>query len=110
MVPGFESWLDLEQKCGQFVRDQRRVAHVQKGLIYTSYFFVLELLESMQERYKTQVHIPDTVYRQLMYDSLLLHHSMLGTMHVQKKTLQTMEHQLCFNAEAAVRRLALGEA
>lgn len=110
MVSGFDSWLDVEQKCGDFVRERRRVANVQKGLIYTSYFFVLELLDSMQERYGTQVQIPDTVYRQLMYDSLLLHHSMLGTMHVQKKTLQTMEQQLCFSAEAAVRRLALGEA
>ena len=89
---------------------RRGAKHVQRGLIYASYFFVLELLDTMQERYGTQVKIPDELYQQLIYDSLLLHHSMLGTMHVQKKTLQTMEQQLCSTAEAAVRRLALGEA
>tara|TARA_B110000483_G_C17839766_1_gene406085 strand:- start:43 stop:318 length:276 start_codon:yes stop_codon:yes gene_type:complete len=88
---------------------RRNAKHVQKGLIYTSYFFVLEILDSIQERYGTQMHIPCTLYEQLIYDSLLLHHSMLGTMHVQKKTLQTMEQQLCNKAEALVQRLARGE-
>ena len=109
MVAGFETWGDLESESAEFVMLRRRAKHVQKGLIHTSYFFVLELLDSMQQRYGTEVQIPDAVYLQLMYDSLLLHHSMLGTMHVQKKTLQTMEQQLCSNAEAAVRRLVLGE-
>lgn len=110
MVSGFTDWNNMERICADFVMTRRRAKHVQKGLINTSYFFVQELLHSMQERYGTQVAIPDDVYLQLMYDSLLLHHSMFGTMHVQKKTLQTMEQQLCSNAEAAIRRLALGEA
>jgi hypothetical protein len=109
MVAGFETWNDLESQSAEFVMLRRRAKHVQKGLIHTSYFFVLELLDSMQQRYGTEVQISDAVYLQLMYDSLLLHHSMLGTMHVQKKTLQTMEQQLCSNAEAEVRRLVLGE-
>ena len=99
----------MVQFCGDFVMQRRRVKNVQKGLIYTSYFFVLELLENMQQRYSTQVHITDEVYQQLLCDSLLLHHSMLGTMHVQKKTLQTMELQMCSRAEAIVRRLTLGD-
>tara|TARA_B110000008_G_scaffold236971_1_gene242490 strand:- start:69 stop:440 length:372 start_codon:yes stop_codon:yes gene_type:complete len=110
MVSGFQTWRDLEKHYADFVLQRRRAKHVQRGLIYTSYFFVLELVESMQERYGTQVHIPDEVFRtQLMYDSLLLHHSMFGMMHVQKKTLQAMEQQLCSNAEAALCRLELVE-
>ena len=109
MVHGFQNWLAMEKFCGEFVMEHRRVKNVQRGLIYTSYFFVLELLENMQRRYRTQVHIPDEVYKQLVCDSLLLHHSMLGTMHVQKKTLQTMELQICSRAEAIVRRLTLGD-
>lgn len=109
MVPGFDDWDHMVRLSADFVMQRRRAKHVQLGLIYTSYFFVLELLDSMQERYGTQVEIPKPVYSQLMYDSLLLHHSMLGTMHVQKKTLQTMEQQLCSNAEAVLRRLVLGE-
>lgn len=109
MVLGFGNWYNMVLTSADFVIDHRRAKNVQRGLIFTSYFFVLELLDSIQERYRTQVEIPDELYEQLMYDSLLLHHSMLGTMHVQKKTLQTMEQQLCSTAEAAVRRLALGE-
>lgn len=109
MVPGFDGWDHMVLSSADFVMLRRRAKHVQRGLIHTSYFFVLELLDSIQERYGTEVQIPHDVYLQLMYDSLLLHHSMLGTMHVQKKTLQTMEQQLCSNAEAAVRRLVLGE-
>jgi hypothetical protein len=110
MVRRFMDLNFMVERSASFVMERRGAKHVQRGLIYTSYFFVLELLDSLQQRYGTQLQVPNELYMQLMYDSLLLHHSMLGTMHVQKKTLQTMEQQLCSTAEAAVRRLALGEA
>ena len=109
MLSAFDTWHDMELQCSEFVMQRRHAKHVQKGLIYTSYFFTLHLLDSIQERYGTNVNISKDVFIQLLYDSLLLHHSMLGVMHVQKKTLQTMEQQLCSNTEAAVQRLALGE-
>lgn len=106
MPVGFENWDALERECSNFVMDRRGAKNVQTGLIYSSYFFVLELLESMQERYATDVDTTP-IFRNLLYDSLLFHHSMLGTMHVQKKTLQAMEQQLCSNAEAALMRVSM---
>ena len=99
-------WRTMENNCADFLFTARKVRNVQKGLIYVSVFCVQGIVARLQEKYGVHEELPKKDYERLIFDSLLLHHSALGTMHVQKKTLQTMEQLLCTRAEQYVRRQA----
>lgn len=99
-------WEKLEIECAEFLFAARKVRNVQKGLIYVSIFCVHGIVTRLLEKFSVHEKLPNELNRQLIFDSLLLHHSALGTMHVQKKTLQTMEQLLCTRAEQYVRQQA----
>ena len=94
---------DLEH-LASFLVSARRARQVNLGLLQTSKYFVHAMLRRIATRLRNKPppHLPpDTEdtrlqesYRLLLQESLLFHHSVLGPMHVQKKTLVDSEASL----------------
>lgn len=104
-----------------FLATTRRVRQVNLGLLQTSVYFVHAMLRRIAIRLRNMSPPklpPDTddprlsnTYRLLLQESLLFHHSVLGPMHVQKKTLVDSEASLFKNCklyleEALIERAA----
>lgn len=97
------------ENLASFLVTARRARQVNLGLLQTSVYFVHAMLRRIATRLrnKTPPHLPphsDDVqlqesYRLLLQESLLFHHSVLGPMHVQKKTLVDSEASLFKNCK-----------
>ena len=92
-----------------FLVTARRARQVNLGLLQTSLYFVHAMLRRIATRLrnKTPPHLPPhsdddrlrESYRLLLQESLLFHHSVLGPMHVQKKTLVDSEASIFKNCK-----------
>ena len=106
------------QDLANFLVSARRARQVNLGLLQTSVYFVHAMLRRIATRLRNKPppHLPpgteDTrlqeSYRLLLQESLLFHHSVLGPMHVQKKTLVDSEASLFKNCKLYL-DLALAE-
>jgi len=93
----------------QFLVTARRARQVNLGLLQTSKYFVHAMLRRIATRLRDKAppHLPphpddarlQESYRLLLQESLLFHHSVLGPMHVQKKTLVDSEGSLFKNCK-----------
>lgn len=109
---------DNREDLARFLVSARRARQVNLGLLQTSVYFVHAMLRRIATRLRNKPppHLPpgteDTrlleSYRLLLQESLLFHHSVLGPMHVQKKTLVDSEASLFKNCKLYL-DLALAE-
>lgn len=108
VTPTPHTQVELE-KLASFLVTARRARQVNRGLLQTSVYFVHAMLRRIATRLrnKTPPHLPPHMedarlqesYRLLLQESLLFHHSVLGPMHVQKKTLVDSEASLFKNCK-----------
>jgi hypothetical protein len=109
---------DELNNLANFLATARRARQVNLGLLQTSVYFVHAMLRRIATRLRnnTPPHLPPhsddarlrESYRLLLQESLLFHHSVLGPMHVQKKTLVDSEASLFKNCKLYL-DLALSE-
>lgn len=100
---------EIERDMAEFLHTVRHARQVNYGMLLTSIFFVHAMLRriSMQLRNTEPPDLPPAqdnadlchLYRMLLQESLLFHHSVLGPMHVQKKTLVDSEASLFKNCK-----------
>jgi hypothetical protein len=100
---------DELENLASFLVTARRARQVNLGLLQTSVYFVHAMLRRIATRLrnKTPPQLPPHTedarlresYRLLLQESLLFHHSVLGPMHVQKKTLVDSEASLFKNCK-----------
>lgn len=100
---------DELNNLASFLVTARRARQVNLGLLQTSVYFVHAMLRRIATRLRNTTppqlppHSDDArlqeSYRLLLQESLLFHHSVLGPMHVQKKTLMDSEASLFKNCK-----------
>lgn len=108
VTPTHDTQVELKN-LASFLVTARRARQVNLGLLQTSVYFVHAMLRRIATRLrnKTPPHVPphsdddrlQESYRLLLQESLLFHHSVLGPMHVQKKTLVDSEASLFKNCK-----------
>lgn len=108
VTPTHDTQVELKN-LASFLVTARRARQVNLGLLQTSVYFVHAMLRRIATRLrnKTPPHLPprsdddrlQESYRLLLQESLLFHHSVLGPMHVQKKTLVDSEASLFKNCK-----------
>lgn len=97
------------EELAKFLVSARRPRQVNLGLLQTSVYFVHAMLRRIATRLRNlpPPQLPPETgnarllesYRFLLQQSLLFHHSVLGPMHVQKKTLVDSEASLFKNCK-----------